>query len=141
VSVPGTFRKARIWPGPVPGTHEAGFHEQPIEQIQLPEAVRRMTHGDLDLQLYAFRMGECGILLAREPAGINGEMRWHLTISCPDRHPSWDEIKVARYRLLGPSIAVAMVLPQPEFYTNLPAQDHVFQLYEIEDPARFWETG
>jgi hypothetical protein len=72
---------------------------------------------------------------------VNGELRWHLTISCRDRHPTWDEIKIARYRLLGPDTVMAMLLPPAENYVNLPEQDHVFQLWEIEDSARVWETG
>ncbi len=85
-------------------------------------------------------MGDCRIIRAQEPEGINGEMRWHLSISCPDRHPTWDEIKTARYRLLPHDIAFAMILPPPRFYVNVPAQDHVFHLHEIEDAARPWET-
>ena len=45
---------------------------------------------------------------AREPEGIHGELRWHLSISCLDRHPSWDELKTARYRLLPHDVAFAL---------------------------------
>lgn len=133
--------KYRLWRGPIPGTHESGFVEQPLverERDAAFAAVRRLIGGG-HTELYGFRMGECNILLGREPGGIHGELRWHLTISCPDRHPSWDEIKTARYRLLGPDTVVAMVLPQAEHYVNVPAQDHVMQLWEIVDEARFWE--
>lgn len=138
--VVGTFQSsAQIWAGPIPGTQELGFQEQPIlEDFRASKMLRDiLPEGDP----HAFTMGECRMILGREPGGVNGEVRWHLTISCPDRHPTWDEIKVARYRLLGPDMVVAMVLPQPRFYVNLPAQDHVFQLWEIEDSSRFWETG
>ena len=134
--------RARIWRGPIPGTHEPGFREQPIVERERDAAflaVRRLIGGD-HVELYGFTMGDCTILLGHEPAGAHGELRWHLTISRPDRHPSWDEIKTARYRLLGPDLAVAMILPPAELYVNLPAQDHVFQLWEIDDPARIWES-
>lgn len=131
---------ARIWDGPIPGTHEPGFVEQPVVELPLPPEIRNMI-GDGDTELHRFRMGECNILLGLEPQGVNGELRWHLTISCPDRHPTWDEIKVARYRLLGPDTVIAMILPQVEHYVNVPTQDHVFQLWEIDDPARIWEIG
>jgi hypothetical protein len=136
-----TSARAKVWPGPIPGTHEPGFVEQPIiERKRDPAflAVRRMIGGG-HTELYGFRMGECSILLGREPGGVNGELRWHLTISCTDRHPTWDEIKTARYRLLGPDTVVAMILPPARFYVNVPAQDHVMQLWEIDDPARIWE--
>lgn len=91
------------------------------------------------MKFYSF--GECHVILAREPGGINGERRWHLTISHPSRHPTWDEIKTVRYRLLPLEICFAIMLPPPEYYVNVPAQDHVFQLWEIEDSAQPWTTG
>jgi hypothetical protein len=132
----------RLWRGQIPGTHEPGFVETPILERERDAnfaAVRRMIGGD-HVELYGFRMGECNILLGREPGGANGELRWHLTISCPDRHPTWDEIKTARYRLLGPDTVMAIILPPCQFYVNVAAQDHVMQLWEIADPARIWES-
>lgn len=142
---PTLSKRYRQWEGSIPGTHEPGFVELPI--IELPRdaafsALRRTIHGPhADLKLYRFRMGSCNILLGHEPGGTNGEMRWHLTISCPSRHPTWDEIKTARYRLLGPDTVLAMVLPPVEHYVNVPSQDHVMQLWEIADDARFWEQS
>jgi hypothetical protein len=132
--------KARIWYGKIPGSHEPGFKEQKIIQRAMPQAARALVHGVADLQLYRFKMGECTILLAHEPGGIHGEMRWHLSISCPDRHPTWDEIKVARYRLLGPDMVAAMILPPTKDYVNMPQQDHVFHLHEIVDTAEVWRS-
>lgn len=141
-SVIGTYgRRARLWKGEIPGTHEPGFTESPIIEVPVPPHIREITQGGLDLPLFLFRMGDCNIILGHEPGGVHGELRWHLTISTPIRHPSWDEIKVARYRLLGPDMVVAMILPPAKDYVNVPEQDHVFQLWEIEDPARVWETG
>ncbi len=137
--VPGTFRSARIWEGEIPGSFEPGFVEPPLSEIPVPDQLREIVQGRSDLQLHSFRMGECRILLGHEPGGIHGELRWHLTISCLDRHPSWDEIKLARYRLLGPDTVMAMLLPPVADYVNVPEQDHVFQLWEIDDPARPWE--
>lgn len=131
--VPGTFthkRRAKIWPGPIPGTHEPGFVEQPIvEHPELFEQAREIVHGGVGLELHVFTMGECRILLGHEP--VKDELRWHMTISAPDRHPTWDEIKTARYRLLGPDLNAAMFLPPAAEYVNVPAQDHVFQVWEV----------
>lgn len=125
---------------PIPGTHEPGFAVPEVVAMPLPVGLRETLHGALVLPLAFFRMEECSIIRAREPEGIHGEKRWHLSISHPDRHPTWDEIKVARYRLLEPNLAFAIILPPPRFYVNYPAQDHVFHLHEIEDDARFWES-
>jgi hypothetical protein len=77
------------------------------------------------------RLDECTILVAREPLGPNGELRWHLSISHPSRYPSWDEIKVARYTLTPPEITMSMLLPPLDEYVNVEAQDNVFHLHEI----------
>lgn len=124
----------------VPGTHEPGFTEPRFLRHAVPQDLRRTLHGGLPLVLEYWSMGECTILVGHEPEGVNGEMRWHLSISHPSRHPTWDEIKTARYKLLPLDMAFAMILPPPEFYVNVAAQDHVFHLHEIEDTARFWET-
>jgi len=137
---PTRSNKARIWHGPIPGTFEAGFVEAPLVELPVPEAIRRTVHGDFLGELHRLRMGECNVILGREP--VAGDvLRWHLSISTPHRHPSWDEIKLARYRLLGPDLPAAMLLPPVEHYVNVPAQDHVFQVWEIDDPGRPWEPS
>jgi hypothetical protein len=85
-----------------------------------------------------FVMGECKILLGYERAGKNGEWLWHLSISHPDRHPTWDEMKAARYWLLSNGLCFGILLPPPENYVNVEAQDHVFHLWEITDPREPW---
>ena len=128
----------------IPGTVEPGFREQPIEEVEIPPTtlaqIRAVTGGS-DNGMRGFRMGPCNILLAREPAGARGEPLWHLTISTPSRHPTWDEIKTARYRLLPLDLTFGMLLPPPQVYVNMPAQDHVFQLWEITDPRTPWTGG
>ena len=74
-------------------------------------------------QLYA--MGECRICCAIE------NNRWHLSISCNARDPSWDEIATARYHLIPDSVTMAMLLPPMREYVNL--HDHVFHLHELMD--------
>ena len=129
-----TRGKARLWEGSIPGTHEPGYVELPIIEIGIPPEVHRLVHGDLDLELHRFRFGSCTIMLGHEPSWATGELRWHLTISHPDRHPTWDEIKTARYRLCGPDTVMAMILPPAAQYVNV--EDHVMQLWEIADAAQ-----
>ena len=127
----------------IPGTVTHGFKEQPIVRQLIPRnvetAFRRQGIDPSQMSLYT--MGPCSIFVGREPAGLNQELLWHLTISTPSRHPTWDEIKIARYRLLPLDLCFAIMLPPPGYYVNLPEQDHVFQLWEVTDPRGQWTTG
>jgi hypothetical protein len=123
----------------IPGTHEPGFVEERIIEYANPLRERLRMMGSRGVK--TFRMGACSIIKAREPAGTDNELLWHLTISHPDRHPTWDEIKVARYRLLPLDRCFGMLLPPPEYYVNVEEQDHVFQLWEVTDPRAVWTTG
>ena len=122
-----------------PGTHEPGFVEEPIREISVPRAVKELN--PLSVGLKCFVMGECTIMRARERPAWAEEARWHLSIGRRDRHPSWDEMKVARYRLLPDEICMAILMPPSELWVNVPSHDHVFHLHEIRDPNEVWRTG
>ena len=77
------------------------------------------------VQARTFQMGECRILVSREYG------KWHLSISCRDRYPTWDEIKQSRYALLPDKITVAMLLPPKEQYINI--HENTFHLYELNE--------
>jgi len=70
-------------------------------------------------------MRECRVAVAVEFG------KWHMSISCPDRDPTWDEIATARYRLIPDKVTMAMLLPPMKQYVNL--HHHVFHLHEIDD--------
>lgn len=129
----------------IPGTIEPGYKDREITEVPVPFRVREAFRAQrIDVEaigLKIFTFGPCNIMTAREPAAKGGEPLWHLTISCPSRHPTWDEIKVARYRLLPLELTFALLLPPPHLYVNLPEQDHVFQLWEVTDPRAPWTTG
>ena len=72
-----------------------------------------------------YSMGETRACVAVEHG------RWHLSISCKDRDPTWDEIATARYRLIPDNVTMVMFLPPMREYVNL--HDHVFHLYETMD--------
>lgn len=132
--VPGTYsHKVRTIEG-IPGTVDRGYVDREPVELMVPLAIQSMLPN-----IRRFRMGDCNILVGVEPQGANGEALWHLTISCVNRHPTWDEIKVARYKLLPLDLVFAMFLPQPENYINVDTQDHVFQLWEVHDDRRQWE--
>lgn len=129
----------------IPGTFTHGFKELPIERLRLgldlQEALAWRGIDPEEIDMRRFSMGPCNILVGREPAAADGSALWHLTISTPSRHPTWDEIKIARYRLLPLDLCFGMLLPQPDLYVNVPQQDHVFHLWEVLDPREPWTTG
>jgi hypothetical protein len=123
VQIPGTWEIRD--PG-VPVRFEGDFSHLPIARM---EGVKDLWLGSL---------GECSIIAAREQAGENGEWLYHLSIAHPDRHTTWDEIKAVRYRLLPLDLVFGVLLPPPEFYVNVEAQDHTFHLWEVNDLRRPW---
>jgi len=68
---------------------------------------------------------------ARVFVGIEDGL-WHLSISCPDRYPTWDEIKFARYKLIPDDITMAMLLPPKGDYVNI--HPNCFHLWQVKDP-------
>ncbi len=79
--------------------------------------------------LRAFQKGPCRVLLSQEPHG--SRLRWHLSISCAERYPCWEEIKDARYALLPLGLTFAQILPPPQDFVNV--HPNCFHLWEIED--------
>jgi hypothetical protein len=84
--------------------------------------------------------GGCGVIVSREPAkaapaGIwlpPAELElWHLSISHPDRYPSWDEIADVRYALVPDDVTMALLLPPRGEYVN--AHEYCFHLWQIDD--------
>jgi hypothetical protein len=67
-------------------------------------------------------MGPCRVLVGVEDG------RWHLSISHPNRYPTWDEIREARYQLCPGEIDVVMYLPKVGEYINI--HPHCFHLWQ-----------
>ncbi len=72
----------------------------------------------------AYRWGYVQVFVGQEP-----EIGWHLSISRPDKNPSWEEIKQARYDLLPDNVTMAMILPPMSEYVNI--HQLCFHLYQI----------
>lgn len=81
-----------------------------------------------DVRIYT--KGNLQVLVCKEPHGRTDRLLWHLSISHPDRYPSWDEICDARYSLLPDDVTMAQVLPPRRQYVNL--HPNCFHLWEIE---------
>jgi len=113
----------------VPGT----FKERRRTLVELPVPPQLAALKAAATGLRRFSLGDCNILVSQEPLGPGGELWWHLSISHESRYPTWDEIKTARYELTPADVTMAMILPPPEEYVNVPAQDNVFHLHEIRE--------
>lgn len=72
-----------------------------------------------------YSWGNCRVSAGRD--GLNGP--WHLSISCPDRNPTWEEIKQARYDLVPHDVTMAMILPPTDEYVNV--HNFCFHLHQI----------
>lgn len=63
---------------------------------------------------------------------------WHMSISCPKRYPTWNEIYLAWYELVpgaGEDFNGAIVLPRKKEYVDLhPNCFHVYQ-HDAEIPG------
>lgn len=74
-----------------------------------------------------YSWGMCNVFVGIEPTPEgNG---WHLSISTPNRNPTWEEIKQARYDLCPHDVTMAMILPPTEEYVNI--HNFCFHLWEI----------
>lgn len=63
---------------------------------------------------------------------------WYLSISRPDRYPSWDEIAYLRYALIPEDAVMAMLLPKKSVYVNV--HNYCFHLHQL--PPEDWHyTG
>ena len=104
----------------------------PIRPVPVPPELReRLLVPGVNDYLHVYRVGECSAIVTREMG------RWHLSVAHPTRLPTWDEVAVARYRLLPEGITAAMLMPPRAEYVNV--HEHCFQVVEVRDPE--WETG
>lgn len=90
---------------------------------------QEMRMGSITHRVRVFTKGECRVLVSREDHGKK-KIRYHLSISCANRYPMWDEIKDARYSLLPLGLTFAQILPPLNEYTNI--HPNCFHLWEID---------
>lgn len=79
-----------------------------------------------------YRMGKARIYVS-PPTERPGERfhGWHLSISCRDRYPTWDELAKAWYDLVpgADERTAVMVLPPVHEYINI--HEYCFQVHEV----------
>lgn len=81
---------------------------------------------DVGPGIQAFRAGPVRALVSKDAGD------WHISVSCEDRYPTWDEIKEARYDLLPDDIYMAQILPPKSEFVNI--HPNTFHLWQI--PAK-----
>ena len=64
-----------------------------------------------------------------EPVGPRGSLEWHISISTPNRYPTWEEIKTALYDFIPDEVTMAMLLPPKDEYVNV--HNNCFHLHQI----------
>jgi len=90
----------------------AELERQPFIPIDPAEHGVRLRNAVNDTVL-AWRWGACSVILTREYGD------WHFSIAHPDRLPTWDEVVVARYRLVPDHVTMAMILPPRHAYVDI----------------------
>jgi hypothetical protein len=101
-----------------------------IRPIDLPPTIAAAQRaGMMEADLKAFKMGKLHIFV-----GFDNVEGWHLSISHPERYPTWDEIAKARYELVPDAVTMVMFLPPRAEYINI--HNFCFQLREPLAPGR-----
>jgi hypothetical protein len=99
----------------------------PIQEVRLPPQVAdTLAHGTK-----AYRMGECGIFVSQEPLDLVFPRRWHLSISCQRRYPTWDEIGRARDSLLPDDVFMCVPFPPRAHWMSI--HPNCFHLWQFRD--------
>lgn len=100
------------------------------------QQVRRVWEGqDLPLALApsCFRHPNgCSAMVGREPAG-GGEhdpLRWHISVTGPDRIPTWEEMVAAAHDL-RPGVVFVVGIPPRTWWMNV--HPHVLHAWETTD--------
>lgn len=109
----------------VPGSYAAGFEPPPLLSVRVPLRLRRELLAGGASNIDAWSLGEVVVYRFRDDAyGLQ------LSIGHTKRYPTWDEIKLARYRLLPANRSFGLKLPPPDEYVDNPSNRHVFQIVE-----------
>lgn len=103
-------------------TYEGGFRRE-------PDWERQVNGIGVEPGTRCYSRGAVRVFVSRHPQ----TRRWHLSISCADRDPSWEEIRDARYSLAPKGVTLVMVLPPPDQYINV--HEHTFHLHQVDAEA------
>ena len=96
--------------------------------MQKEYKIRKVKSSIMGTRAYEF--GECFVMVGRELIE-SGNYQWHLSISHPDRYPTWDEIRDARYRFVPDHVTMVMFLFPRAVYVN--TYENCFHLWESNE--------
>lgn len=99
-----------------------------IRPVDDPRVALWAAMGDLQPGTKRYKMGKVMIFIS--PPVIEANMGWHMSISHPERYPTWDEVAAAWYQLVpdADNRVGVMVLPKRKDYINL--HNFCFQVHE-----------
>ena len=93
------------------------------------ERLWRATHPQAIEPPQAFERGALLALVGREPV-VDGDWRWHVSVSCSDRLPRWGELVDAAHTL-RPGVVFVVGVPPRSWWLNL--HPYVLHLWETTD--------
>jgi hypothetical protein len=105
--------------------HTAKIKLPPIQEITNTARFQRIAYA-LNPGSRGYQLGQCSIFVT-PPYKDEG---WHLSISHPNRYPTWDEVAKARYELVPDEVHMVMHLPKMDEYVNI--HESCFHLHELK---------
>lgn len=120
------------WRDDVPGSFSPGFEPPPLIARAVPDETRAWAKANDLRNLMCWSLGECQVIQFTEPSS-NGFRAQRFTVSHGSRLPNWDELKLARYRLLPANRTFALLMPPPEEYVDDPRNPYCMEIREVLD--------
>lgn len=101
-----------------------------------PESYRITVESYIDGAIYSSlppidtmtSYAELRVIASVVDAGTHGSHQLHISVSRPDRDPTWSEIKAVRGAFFPPDIDAVMILPREEDYVN--EHEHTFHVWQ-----------
>lgn len=122
----------RTFNKPVVGAGHQGNSNLPIiREVDMSQDAmfQMLIAGGMQSGTKKYRMGRVSILVS-PPDERYPTMGWHMSISHPERYPTWDEVASAWYQLVPDAdhrVGV-MILPKREDYISI--HNYCFQVHE-----------
>ena len=100
--------------------------------VATPFRLTRLAHerGAEVFRAFADNKRNLHVIVAREPSGPERSLRWHLSISHPDRDPTWAEQVEAIRELVPGSGAIEFVSYLPPENEHINAHEFCFHWWE-----------
>lgn len=107
-------------------TRIRGVKKSVVEVAVHPEMKIQLSRVDKSLgeNVRSYAVGKCTAVVS-----FSEKSGWFLSISHPDRTPTWKEIRAARGSLI-PSAAKMSLILDPEY--SIPADTKIFHLWEVD---------